>query len=303
MVIMNIVEKLEKKKMICPPSWMAHNIHYICRMGSAAYGVQEDYSDEDLYGFCIPKKDIVFPHLSGVIFGYDSQYERFDQYQQHHIKDDNAHGGRGIEYDITIYNIVRYFKLCADGNPNMCDSLFVNDSCVKTITPVGQMVRDNRHIFLSKKMWHTFHGYAWSQWKKVQGKNPEGKRKELVEKMGYDTKYSYHLVRLLYEIEQILKEHDLDLQRHKEHLKAIRRGELTFEEINRWFQLKREELEKLYNKSNLRYSVDHAKIKGLLLNCLEHHYGDLSSVVTVPDLPIKAFGEIRDVVRKYEGII
>lgn len=35
-------------------------------MGSVAYGVNTDTSDFDTVGFCIPNKDIVFPHLRGV---------------------------------------------------------------------------------------------------------------------------------------------------------------------------------------------------------------------------------------------
>lgn len=55
------------------------------------------------------------------------------------------------------------------------------------------------------------------------------KRINLIDKFGYDTKFAYNLVRLLNECEQILVEGDLDLERSKEMLKSIRKGEWSLE--------------------------------------------------------------------------
>lgn len=81
------------------------------------------------------------------------------------------------------------------------------------------------------------------------------------------------MVRLLNEVEQILTEHDLDLERNREQLKAIRRGEWTQEDVENYFASKERDLETLYTESKLRYKPDEEKLKDLLLNCLEHHYG------------------------------
>jgi uncharacterized protein len=43
-------------------------------------------------------------------------------------------------------------------------------------------------------------------------KKRKGKRREIIDKYGYDEKFAYHVVRLLNEAEQILTENDLDLQ-------------------------------------------------------------------------------------------
>jgi ribosomal protein L37AE/L43A len=45
--------------------------------------------------------------------------------------------------------------------------LFTPDNCVLHITRVAQIVRDNRKMFLHKKCWHTFKGYAYQQVKKM----------------------------------------------------------------------------------------------------------------------------------------
>jgi predicted nucleotidyltransferase len=140
-----------------PPEFVVSNTMYEPIMGSSAYGVNTDTSDFDTVGFCIPYKDLIFPHLRGQIDGLGSQKQRFDCYQQHHVKDVDR------EYDLNIYSIVRYFHLCMDCNPNMVDSLFTTPDCVLHCTKVGNMVRDNRRLFLSKKAWHTFKGYAHSQ--------------------------------------------------------------------------------------------------------------------------------------------
>ena len=117
-----------------------------------SYGVSDDTSDMDILGFCVPDKEIIFPHLRGEILGFGKQIKRFEQYQQHHVVFD-AHS-----YDLTIYSIVRYFQLCMENNPNMIDSIFVPQRCVLHCTRVGQMVRENRRLFLSKKIWQGHSG-------------------------------------------------------------------------------------------------------------------------------------------------
>jgi predicted nucleotidyltransferase len=141
------------------PAYLRSNIHYECIMGSTAYGVADDTSDIDIYGFAIPPKEILFPYSYGNILGFGIKPQVFEQYQKHHIIDK----ARKKEYDITIYNIVKYFQLCMENNPNMIDSLFVPTRCVLHSTAVGNHVRNNRHLFLSKKVYHTFKGYAFNQ--------------------------------------------------------------------------------------------------------------------------------------------
>jgi len=272
-------------------------------MGSIAYGVSSDNSDLDIYGFCIPPKEIIFPHLAGEILGFGKQKQRFEQYQQHGVENKTACGGKGQEYDITVYNIVKYFQLCMDNNPNMIDSLFTPENCIIHRTNISDMVHDNRRLFLHKGSWHKFKGYAYSQVHKMSNKNPEGKRKELVEKYGYDVKFAYHVVRLLNEIEQILTEEDLDLQRNREQLKSIRRGEWTEEEVREYFARKERELETAYLNSKLPHSPDEDKIKALLLACLEEHYGSLDQCIVVQDRTIEVLREIQESLAKIEHLL
>jgi predicted nucleotidyltransferase len=274
-------------------------------MGSFAYGVSSDTSDCDVYGWAIPSKEIVFPHLTGEVHGFGKQKKRFEQWQEHHVMDESALGGKGREYDLHIYNIVKYFQLCMDNNPNMIDSLFTDQNCILHITSVGNMVRENRHMFLHKGSWHKFKGYAYSQLHKMSSKNPTGKRLELREKFGFDVKFGYHVVRLLSEVEQILLEGDLDLREkgRREHMKAVRRGEVSEQDIRDWASAKEHQLEKAYSESKLQHSPDEGKIKQLLLDCLEHHYGSIEKCVVNPDKAVQMLKDIRDVIDKGDDIL
>lgn len=267
----SVTQKLIDKELIQPPSWLKTNVCYEVITGSYAYGVSGNSSDMDVYGFCVPPKHYIWPHIAGEILGFSKQNFVFNQFDKSHIQDEKT------EYDLNIYNIVKYFRLCADNNPNMIDTLFVPTRCVLYINQVGQIVRENRNHFLSKKCWHTFKGYAYAQLNRMNRK-PEGKRLELVKKYGYDIKAAYHVVRLLDEVEQILETQILDLERNKEQLKAIRRGEFKKEDIVEIFHRKEKQLEELYNSSTLRYKVDEDYLKDILLECLELHYSNLKDI-------------------------
>lgn len=268
-------------------------------MGSIAYGVSGDSSDMDIYGFCIPGRDDVFPHTRGEIPGFGTQVNRFAQYQQHHIIDESAAGGKGQEYDFTIYSIVKYFQLCMENNPNMIDSLFVPRRCILYSTQVGEMVRENRQLFLHKGAWHKFKGYAYSQLHKAENSIPEegSTRRADYEKHGYSTKFAYHVVRLVSEVEMILVEGDLDLTRNREQLKAIRRGEWSKEQLREFFNSKEKHLEALYLSSSLRQKPVEQAIRQLLLDCLEHHYGSLEGCISA------SADEGTEAVRKLEEIL
>jgi len=336
---MNIIDHLIERNLIQPPGWLRNNVHYTCLMGSIAYGCNTDTSDQDLYGFCIPPKDIIFPHLRGEIEGFGTKLPRFEQFQQHHVLDKSS----GNEYDINIYNIVKYFQLILENNPNMVDSLFVPQRCILHISKIGGMLRDNRHMFLHKGSYFRLKSYAFSQLNKMNSKSikkfveicnkyelsydiqsddvvynnsipseiktellliikeidKSGKRTKRVKdiaKHGYDLKFAYNIIRLVNQCEQILMEHDLDLERNREQLKSIRRGEWSLDDITEYFHKKELILNKLYAESTLRHSPNEDDIKQLLLNCLEEHYQNLDGCIESKDKYKLAVYQIQEIV-------
>ena len=296
------LKKLDGKKLIsAAPDFLKDSIQYEVVMGSTAYGVSNDSSDLDIYGFAIPPKDYVFPHLRGEIPGFDAFELKFEQFQQHHITDAAARGGRGRTYDLTIYSIVKYFRLLMENNPNIIDSLFVPEHCVLHATDVAKLLRSKRQLFLHKGCWVKFKGYAYGQMHKIRTRKPEGKRKALVEQHGYDVKFAYHVVRLLDEVEQLLVLHDMDLARNAEQLKAIRRGEWSLQRLEQYFERKEADLESVYLKSTLPERPDVDAIRQLLMDALEQHFGSISDVVRADSSSERALQEIQTIIKRYQG--
>ena len=271
------LDKFIKNKLIHPPEWLYNNLVLLNRMGSTAYGTNSDTSDQDFYGVVIPPKRIVFPWSNGHIAGFeDGSCERFDQWQEHHIKLD------GNVYDFQVFNIVKYFQLLTDGNPNCIDSIFVYTEDVVFSSKAGQHIRENRKIFLSKKLYHKFAGYAASQIHNINTKQSES-RKHIVDKYGWDVKYGMHLVRLLLSARDLLAEGDLDIKRYSQELRNIRNGEVSKEEVFAKFDFYKKELDNLYITSKLPQTPRYPEIKKILLECLEMQYGSLDKLISPPE--------------------
>ena len=292
-----ILERLRKANLLNCPRWYVSNLQYLTIMGSQAYGTSNDDSDVDYYGFSIPPKEILFPSsCNGYIHGFDKPLDQVKPYVQHHINYDNK------EYDISLYQITQYFRLLTDNNPNIISSLFVPFECIIHITQTGQIVRENRKLFLSKECWNRFSQFAYAQLRKMGGQKREGKRKEIKEKYGFDVKFASNLVRLLNEVEQILTSGDLDLRKNNEMIKAIRNGDWTEERVKKYFENKEPILEQYLQKSDLPLVTDKNKIKELLINCLEHHYGNLNTVVQLDFNPKNKLLEIEKLFHEIKSL-
>jgi uncharacterized protein len=166
-----LIKELLQKNLIGKdvPSFIKDNTHYLALMGSVAYGCSTDYSDMDVYGWCIPPKEYIFPHLAGHIRGFGKEPQNFETWQKHHILDDQ----KKRSYDISMHGIVKYFQLITENNPNMIDSLFVSPNCVLHCSEAANMLRENRQLFLHKGCWHKFKGYAFSQLNKCKARDTE----------------------------------------------------------------------------------------------------------------------------------
>lgn len=335
-----LIQNLEQRSLINPPTFLTSNTHYLCRMGSVAYGVSTDKSDQDIYGVCIPPRDYIFP--PNYIDGFDENKQTFNLWTQHGIKDDKA------VYDFSVYGIVNYFKLAMDNNPNILDSLFVSRENVIHSTRAWENVRENRKLFLHKGVAHKLKGYAYSQLNKA--KNCIGSLQDILEfeknhgipqkityleaqamgptmdvpdfnyymdlwaiglkktsrfeeqkKHGQDNKFLYHIFRLVDQAEFILNHHDLDLMEtgRVEKMKAIRRGDIKYEDIVRTFADSEQRISNLYESSTLRKFPPTKEIRALLIATLESHYGSIKAFLKEESGPELAVGEIKKVLQKY----
>ena len=197
------------------PHWLANNCVYLTISGSISYGCADTNTDEasdfDTNGICIPPKEIVFPYsLNGYIFGFGNQPKmqpgEKGVYEEHHIYDPDARGGKGRSYDLNIYNIVKFVDECNKGNPNLIDSLFTNRECVLHCTQAGNILRDNRKLFLAKNLWDTYKGYAYSQFHKAENKV---KSKEMTQVLNFEEDHNIPHTTTLRDVEQELEKRGL----------------------------------------------------------------------------------------------
>jgi len=73
--------------------------------------------------------------------------------------------------DTKYYEVSNFLKLIIDQNPNIIETLWVNDSDITIRTPAYEMLRNSRDRLLSSKLAYTFSGYAVSQLKRIKGHN------------------------------------------------------------------------------------------------------------------------------------
>ena len=72
-----------------------------------------------------------------------------------------------VDGDEELQELRKFFKLAADCNPNIVEFLYVDD-LIDICTPEWELIKANRHLFLSRKARWTFAGYAIQQLKRIR---------------------------------------------------------------------------------------------------------------------------------------
>jgi uncharacterized protein len=118
------------------------------------------------YGLNRPESDLDY---RGVFIAPKSYYFGFNKVEQ---KDGGWDTEPGIfdflngEKDTVIYELKKFVQLLAGANPNILELLWLKQYPVKT--EVGELLLQHREIFLSKRVKHTYSGYAFAQIKKIE---------------------------------------------------------------------------------------------------------------------------------------
>ena len=238
-----------------------NNRIYKIRTGSQMYGTVTPNSDEDYGGIFIPNKEYVIG------------LKRCDQVDLSNKKSTTIRNQKG-DIDYTLYSLPKFIKLAIGNNPNIIEFFFADYTCILHEDKYWNKLKENYHLFISKKAYYTFKGYSYSQRKKLETKkeNMTG-RKELAGKFGYDTKFASHLIRLLGEGLEILTEGRIILPlRYNNLVRDIKLGQYTLD----WVLKKAEEIEKLvdlaYVNSKLQDRADLVKINKLQMELLEEYW-------------------------------
>lgn len=123
------------------------NTIFLTLAGSKAYGTDSPESDTDVRGVCIvPDRSYYF----GIGINHFEQADSM------------------FEDDRVIYDIRKALKLMTDGNPNMLDLAFTDEKHHIVGTLFWDEVIKNRQKLLSKKLRHTFSGYAFAQLNRIK---------------------------------------------------------------------------------------------------------------------------------------
>ena len=128
----------------------AHTV-YLAKHGSQAYGTALPESDLDVKGFAVAPKSVVLGFLH--------------QFEQAETKPEAGVPGT---LDSVIYDIRKFCQLAAECNPNIIEVLFVDEGDLLEISAPGRLIRDNRDLFLSRKIRKTFSGYSFAQLKRIK---------------------------------------------------------------------------------------------------------------------------------------
>ena len=122
---------------------LGKNIIFITLGGSHAYGTNTETSDIDVRGCALNSKSDIL----GL-----SEFEQ--------VIDNKT--------DTTIYSFNKLISLILNCNPNTIEMLGCKPEHYFTITPIGKELIDNKNLFLSKRAFHSFGGYANQQLRRLE---------------------------------------------------------------------------------------------------------------------------------------
>lgn len=174
---------------------------YRAMVGSRAFGLATDASDEDRRGVFLPPADW---HWS--LTKPPEQVEFF---------------GDGVEE--VDWEIEKFVRLALQANPNILETLW--SPAVLHCDETGEELVAMRTCFLSRHLYRTYSGYVLSQFRLMKRGFDTGRR--------YKPKHAMHLIRLLHSGIHAMRDGDIrvDVGEHRDELLSIRRGAVPFEEV------------------------------------------------------------------------
>jgi len=206
---------------------------YRCVTGSRAFGLDDENSDTDRRGIFLPPARI---HWS--MNGVPEQLEN-------------------KENEECFWELQKFLVLALKANPNILECLYT--PLIEYASEIAQELLAMRHIFLSKLVYQTYNGYVMSQFKKLeQDLRVEGQIR---------WKHAMHLIRLLLQGIEIFREGDLmvKVDKNRDKLLSIKRGEFLWESINDWRLMLHREFEQSFSETKLPERPDYERVNLFLI--------------------------------------
>lgn len=131
---------------------LGNNIILLVLGGSIASGTNDEDSDIDIRGITL---DIAQDVIGRGSVKSNGTVKRFEQYVE-------------PVTDTVIYSLSKFIELALAGNPNIFEMLGVKEEHIIYINENGRMLMNHRKCFYSKRVVHTFAGFADSQLRKLE---------------------------------------------------------------------------------------------------------------------------------------
>jgi predicted nucleotidyltransferase len=134
-------------------------------------------------------------------------------------------------------------------NPNILECLY--SPLVEKVTPLGEELLALRKQFLSQMIFQTFNGYAMSQFRKMET--------DLRNQGQVKLKHAMHLLRLLLTGAATLREGRIPVrvETHRDRLLAVKRGDLTWAELDVWRKELHHDFERALSETKLPERPDY----------------------------------------------
>lgn len=232
------------------------------------------------HGMYIPNTDpnsIDDIDLMGVFIAPKYQYIGLKNYLTEERKDNYEY----IEgkYDIVNYEIRKFFDMLLKCNPNIISMLYLKNGYIKYTTQYWEKIIAKRELFLSKIVYNSFYNYANSQLIKMTHLSYKGymgtKRKQLVDKFGFDLKNASHLIRLLKMGIELIRDGNVNVNRSDidaQELLDIKYGKWSLDKVQKYSNELFHELDKYYEKTSLPDEPNKKEAEILLLEIIEEYY-------------------------------
>lgn len=212
----------------------------LCVSGSNAYGLDVESSDKD---------------FRGIMLENENHYIGNTKFYQYVLESP----------DVVVYGLQNFIKLLTQGSPNIVELMGINDQYMAITSDIYRELKDNIQLFLSKKIYYTYRGYANSELLKIQKKSDD--------KKAY--KRAMHMIRLLKMGIEILTDGEILTKRPDQiFLMDIRNGKYEIKEILEFFELYEEQLNVAHNKSSLPAVPDFKKIEELQMRFIRENLFD-----------------------------
>ncbi|MDR0536106.1 MAG: nucleotidyltransferase domain-containing protein [Puniceicoccales bacterium] len=206
---------------------------YRCTVGSRAHGLDTETSDTDLRGIYQAP-----PGMQWSLFGAPDQFE------------DN-------EAQTCYWELQKFLLMALKANPNVLECLY--SPLVDKTTGIGERLLSIRESFLSQMIFQTFNGYAVGQFKKLE--------QDFRNQGQIRWKHAMHLLRLLLAGAATLREHRVPVrvENHRDRLLAVKRGEVSWDDINVWRGELHRDFEAALRQTRLPGRPDYEKVNAFLV--------------------------------------